>query len=39
MGCSSGHLVATLVVAPPWLRNEENVLDLEVLGPGKVSGQ
>ena len=32
LGCSSGHLVATLVVAPPWVRSEENVL---VLGTSK----
>ena len=28
LGCSSGHLVTTLVVAPPWVRSEENVLVL-----------
>ena len=32
MGCSSGHLAASLVVAPPWVRREENVL---VLGTSK----
>ena len=31
----SGHLVATLVVAPPWVRSEETVL---ILSTSKSSG-
>ena len=29
LGCSSGHLVATLVMGPLWVKSEETVLVLD----------